>query len=785
MKQVAADVRLIEESGLIAKAELDTTLACHSVVKINTKGGRDSRLMLITELRLALFTVKKGFRRTCSLSRQFQWINATSFQLPKPNQVHLVFKDGFVSFLDDEANDILIGISQHCLSIFTEFEFSRSILDFDGSLLSRLERKRDSLIRRIRFRCLSDNRPFPSSFYKTLETSLERVSTGNSFDLNRFLDHWDLMDVLFDGFNSFPELQELIIPKASYGHSFWNFLPKFVGSNVTINTLTICDSPPDLDKFRLFVDSFQQNSRHKIQNLSFCDISIDSGHSSKIGALIDSRPMESLSIINGFTSSGYQTFRSLVSGSGFQDLVKLTIQGYSSIDVQHFTSMRLKHLDLSNSELDLCNILHPLDGKDDLRLIELTVSGNRSESPLNVQVQLPRHLRTIIADRVHWSNDNLEHFFIICGNVSEPIRVSLKDTYQLTGQWSSFTTFLTKFDRYPFSGLSFDRNELKSGFIDYVRRCNQLSYLSVRGCFSEKDEMLVPFGDMIISNKTIDTLDIGGEGIASMKSSISVLLTAVGQNTSILNLNVTGNNVGNGLFDLLYNLLVQNRTLQSITFDDNQLDNLDSFRVLISKLKSQTRTIKLQLPKHDLLRLTERKDVKLGMVLDADSSRRELSLIESELRTLEGRSVIDGHTTKNAGVADSNSVPSLSNGGSKPPVISRRSMNRAVSSAAVTQAHHQSLPSTVLSGRVSNPGEVPFEEVYGDVVINAPVPAETVLDPVQQLAVDSVNEEYVLDNQWESLLEDLPVPNLDGLLSEIEHEFQTTTLLKWLPKVSS
>jgi isopentenyl phosphate kinase len=67
-------------------------------------------------------------------------------------------------------------------------------------------------------------------------------------------------------------------------------------------------------------------------------------------------------------------------------------------------------------------------------------------------------------------------------------------------------------------------------------------------------------------------------------------------------------------------------------------------------------------------------------------------------------------------------------------------------------------------------------------VTEAAVQMKSVLEPAQQLALDSVHEDYVMDTQWESMLEDVPIVSGDDILFELQQEFGAKAVLKKLTK---
>jgi hypothetical protein len=85
--------------------ELAAILICRTVTKITTKGCKDSRLFLASEFAVTLFSIKKGFYRTATVSRRFLWCSARKFELPRSHILILTFSDGNIQILDDPASE--------------------------------------------------------------------------------------------------------------------------------------------------------------------------------------------------------------------------------------------------------------------------------------------------------------------------------------------------------------------------------------------------------------------------------------------------------------------------------------------------------------------------------------------------------------------------------------------------------------------------------------------------------------------------------------------------------
>jgi hypothetical protein len=274
---------------------------------------------------------------------------------------------------------------------------------------------------------------------------------------------------------------------------------------------------------------------------------------------------------------------------------------------------------------------------------------------------------------------------------------------------------------------------------------------------------------MLSVNKVIGVLNVSGDVGAELGAGIGPLLQAIGRNEWIVELNISGHNLGNSVFDRLFGLLNENKTIQKVAFDDNKIESIEAFRSLIKKLKGLPRAVSLVLPSRDISRIKEGTAVNVV--------QPEVTAIVSELRELEPKQTPDVSKRPPLPTQHKQAPGSLT-GKTLLPAGRKHSLRRAVTGGRM------SLQAALTSVKVVAKENVLVDEVDGELVIEPTTQAESVLEPSLQMALDCVNEDYILDTQWESLLDDIPEENLDGMLQDIERNFKAANVLRRYPRTS-
>eukprot|EP01117_Protostelium_nocturnum_P010171 TRINITY_DN3636_c0_g1_i1.p1 TRINITY_DN3636_c0_g1~~TRINITY_DN3636_c0_g1_i1.p1 ORF type:complete len:1020 (-),score=389.37 TRINITY_DN3636_c0_g1_i1:53-3112(-) len=158
-----------------------------------------------------------------------------------------------------------------------------------------------------------------------------------------------------------------------------------------------------------------------------------------------------------------------------------------------------------------------------------------------------------------------------------------------------------------------------------------LKSLSLNRCWNGKSKPLAieNLGKLISTNQVLEAISIVGTKAQPLKTDIHPFLYAIGTNSSITQLDISGHQMGNRGIIILAKSLLRNQTLGQLDWDDNASGALGFSSMEISMLTNQT--IKnMQLPIFDIASALKNEPTASKDVLDALSSI-EQSLVRNQL----------------------------------------------------------------------------------------------------------------------------------------------------------
>ena len=712
------EVRALLEKHHVPPIEVESILKAKQLDK-----SRD--WLVLTHFRLLL--VKRGRKPP----KGYFWHTAKRFRKTRDREVEFEFNDGTIPVKDTEAEDLLVRASQHVISIFTEEEFPRERLEFNRQdLMYGYGKNRDAVFLRMKYQAFVQKRRNSPNFKKALKSYVRACMDGRSnvMDLEHVAKYVSKFWLVFDGLLMCDNIKTLIVPNK--GKDVWFALGHFVRHNETVERLVIKANPnsepvddpecetrgncPKSNGLEKFACSFSQNKNCKVKAIEFKGNVYDSNFAVKMAIVAESVPLTTWTVQTGFNRSGMETVMQMFTGGvrGFQHLVKLDFVQCDGIQCDKLLVLQsLKLLQVTDSSVDLADMFEALDKHQDTRLAKIVLSGNVCQKELRDDLKLPPKLRVLVLNRVKWYRDSLIRFFRICGNDARKMYgkmiVSLNSVIMDEPEWKAFNEFADVCHTDPFHAINFNGNPLSPELLNYFLRLSNLGGLRINGCVHDDDADLVRILlERLPANTQLSCLCIRGSNKKYLCESLFKLLHALIPNTTIKCLDVGHHKAGSEIVPAITELLLHNTTLESIMFDDNNIDSPDSLFQMTRELKAapSPRQMALQPPVHDISRML---------------SQRLMTM--SQARRLH------------------NEMMALYHAPSKEP--------------AKPVVKPPPLPNVHVSDPEMNEGiEVPL----------APdARQETRLPLMYQVKIDRLNEEYITDHQWESLLNYIPEPRAD------------------------
>jgi hypothetical protein len=333
--------------------------------------------------------------------------------------------------------------------------------------------------------------------------------------------------------------------------------------------------------------------------------------------------------------------------------------------------------------------------------------------------------------------------------------------------------------------------------LQYVERCSPLLFLSVRGCLRDGDsEGISAVADFVGRANNIDGLDLGGEGDFRLKSGLVKLFEDLKKNDKIATLDVSGHRYGNDILDLVASLLSENEWIDRVSLDDNGVDNVAALRQLIARLKGATRHVRIALPMNDLHRasIPPKEIAALQAEIDAVAAHGNPSPRKKTTKLIArgsapiaapGSAVLGTSASPLAGISGQISAQ-MAGTPRRGVSLERRATMKRTSAFTIMAQDRFRASGSESEGQLSTQSEdtMSVSEVDGEFVVKPRVAPGALVDPHQQLALDYVHEEYVLDSQWEAMIDDIPDTDVESLFVGLLAQCSTEALLYQMDRPS-
>lgn len=703
----------LEETNIVKKIELDSVLKYKRLDKPH-------QWLIITNFGMILVT-HKFFSKRIKILNNHRWHTAKQFSLTSDRTAEFVFQDGTIKLTDPESVDILILASQHVRSILTEEEFPTSCLNFDQSYMTGYGRKPDAVFRRMEYMAFIQQKRLSPNLCRDLTPHVRDCMMGksNTMNLEKAAKFVSKFWLVFDGLLVCNNITNLIVP--AKGTDVWHALAHFIEHNTTVESVVIKANPnSDPDGLKAFVDAFGKNKNCKVKTLQFAGSIYDARFAVMMAIIVESVHLKVWSVQTGFNRSGMETLSPMLGTvRGFANIQKVSFVKCEGIQCRSILAMAgLKVLVLSDSGIDLTDLFEALDQAGHPHISKICANGNVCRRELRSDLMLSPGLRALQLWRVAWHGNNLIRLFEIAANENWKgygrLMLGLDGIKMEESGWKEFSEFVSDFHADPFQFITFSNNPLSVEFLRYLLSRSNLLKLQISGCIHEEDtELIQLMCEMLPVNRTLAMLICRGSNKKYMCEAVFKILRALIPNRALKILDVSNHRAGNEIVPVLLELLLQNGTLEGVVFDDNNIDDVDILFQLVHDLKNapSPRMVGLNVPQSDLTRVYNARGV------DARTFRK----LEAEFKSLFIR----------------------------PKLPKQQTVVKPPSAIEINFFDGQKTPS-------GDGVEVDLNKA------EPPVPEQKpVLPPMYQVKVDRLNEEYVTDKQWESLLNHIPESHAD------------------------
>lgn len=598
------------------------------VERINSRHRAEKRILLLTESSFSLYQTK-AFSKMPKMSRHFTWFDLQKIEMPQAKTLCLTFENDSVLFTCDSIETVLLKMISHIQEIFSLNEMPKMEIQHYN-----LEESEDTFrpIKRLKARIYTQRGSIPEdlihSYMQFLRSGKDKLNIGD-IAVHHFYDF--ILDSLYVA----PHVKILEVPNSERSH--WKEIGKFLAKSCYVESLITSEK---IDSgFVDFLNELENSKQKILKSITFSSPKILDTDIPTIISIVQKREIENLTIIRGLHR---HYFESLCDGlAKAKSLKYLAIEHVDYVEPIKImkTLPNLEVLEATYSETELLTLFTALANLKDISIKKLNFSGNRFKSAFQKQISLPSSIDTLILNNVDFGGSSFQSLFthLILNNPT-PISLSVNSFKITDNQWQSFQNVIFQFanssEYLNLQELYWDGNLLFPQFFAFLDKCEPLTVLSLNGCISDSDDTTIIHNliEFISSTTSVTDLRLGGtkEKQIGKFELIQILEALTKDNKVIKRIDLHNQKLDSNLFEVLGNVLLQNRVIEYINFNGCGITDPQIFKDFFSTLLKRGKPLYFPFPYDDIYEMQNKHLITDDLI--------------NELKT-ESKSIYEGNTS--------------------------------------------------------------------------------------------------------------------------------------------
>ena len=566
------------------------------VNKINTKGKKDHRLLICNEAYGKLYK-EATFSKDMQESRAFRWFQVTKFIFdPSHKRLEMHFEDGDIIFEHEKAEDIGKILLEHILNINEPKNYPE--INFPDFFIEEFTPSPDCVLLRYRARSFGKGRE-PSMSILNLISKTD-LSNG-VIDVTSYKGNSNAIDDLFFALLIDPRIKSIKLPKAQQGDSMWVVLARFLSNNSTLQMFEI-RQPYDEATEPAF-EHISSNENINLTSMAFTNTLLPTTTGRYIKLMLKNKKVKELKFSKAINGDFIHFMRHLIDEPGFFSVETLRISGQLKMDIPVLLTMckNIKDLSLIKTGIDISEILSSLNaakGKIKLNRLDISHNGCRYKIPPSTNFG---GAQEIIVNSSGFTVMSLASIIAAVGKSREPCTLSLAYGEINTGDWKRLCSKLKEFKDLQINELIWDGNIVLPDFVEFLKNMPNLKSLSLKGSHISDGMVCKSLASFISNSSTLESLNISGDGEECLTSESSVtIIDAIRQNRSIHTLDIQTTPFKPSCLKRLANALMENRVVESISIDKNQVYQLDAWKYFFATLLNHGKPLQIKFPNFDM-----------------------------------------------------------------------------------------------------------------------------------------------------------------------------------------
>lgn len=343
----------------------------------------------------------------------------------------------------------------------------------------------------------------------------------------------------------------------------------------------------------------------KIKSLSFENTDLSTEELGMISKICENLKITSIGLHNVSRNSDSSNFLStkFLSPSLMKNITVVNLSGTKHLDIMKILPRipNVFALSLANTGVEVSDIFEYISHSPLIRLKYLDISENLSTKQIKIDTKLPPTIFCIIANKIKWCGDTFLQFMQMMVGKYPINGLKLSVSKAQVESWDRIFAFLKEVSSKTLSGLNWDKNPLSSSLFEFLQKQPLLSYLSLRGCFSESDSSFVSqLSHFVEISPSLLYLCVRGTSKRKMKGhSCGKLIRSVAK-SNVIHFDICQNSISDSGVINLRNLIEQDDKIEVLVFDGSEPMNPHEYTdMLKSALKAKSNLV-ISYPSEDI-----------------------------------------------------------------------------------------------------------------------------------------------------------------------------------------
>lgn len=594
----------------------ENKLICQNVTHYSSNNKQITAIMLVTNYCFYLLE-KNSPEKSHSIVAQIKWIDTKNIIFHDPQTFTISNNTESFKIGHPQVQNFLTIIIKHIENILLNNE--KPEYQNCKSFLSKASHTHEAYIERFKYQIRSANiEEYPETLIKELTKVICRKTQLNI----PTLPNSDKFAVyLLDCCQIEPTIRSIVVPQGLH-QTYWNIIGKCLQTNTTL--IHIHTNDRATDDIAAIPEALKNNPNSPLTQLTFSRTNFTPQYFQYLNEIVQMLPFKELAFENAITANDLNQLVDndaiLFAMTSAQTLTFKTIKGIILTPIISAIHS-LKEINLINCQVSIDELMTLLPST---KMQVVRVYGGTATNKLNTKITLPSTLYSLAFDKITWEGNTLAQMWQLCIGHLQKVTVTSHNENDLSfvnppdtkrdmvtlsfasatlskTQWNDFFSAMDyRIGSKLLKELDWSENPFQPQILYFMMNCPKLHVINANGCFSPNSSNIQDFTDFLNASKTIKKLSIKGTSNCRLKQASNLFFDNLKGNTRLLELDVSDNEIGDeGLSELL-DLLMVNKTIKKIRFENNDIVNPKSYYTFFDTLKECGSKLNILYPDKDL-----------------------------------------------------------------------------------------------------------------------------------------------------------------------------------------